>query len=116
MEITRQQLGNGDKGAFRAKQLNARRMLAGELENEDLDAYVEERLMTTTIEKAANWARGNAFMPATFGLACCALEMMGAVNSRMDIARFGFGPSTLLSVTKTAPSPIPRTTKTIAGR
>jgi NADH-quinone oxidoreductase subunit B len=90
MEITRQQLGNGDKGAFRAKQLNARRMLAGELENEDLDAYVEERLMTTTLEKAANWARGNAFMPATFGLACCALEMMGAVNSRMDIARFGF--------------------------
>ena len=65
MEITRQQLGNGDKGAFRAKQLNARRMLAGELENEDLDAYVEERLMTTTLEKAANWARGNAFMPAT---------------------------------------------------
>jgi NADH-quinone oxidoreductase subunit B len=29
-------------------------------------------------------------MPATFGLACCAIEMMGAVNSRMDIARFGF--------------------------
>ena len=42
------------------------------------------------MEKAANWARGNAFMPATFGLACCALEMMGAVNARMDIARFGF--------------------------
>jgi len=49
MEITRQQLGNADQGAFRAKQLNARRMLAGELENEDLDAYVEERLMTTTL-------------------------------------------------------------------
>ena len=46
--------------------------------------------MTTTLEKAANWARGNAFMPATFGLACCAIEMMAAVNSRMDIARFGF--------------------------
>ena len=90
MEVTRQQLGKGDKGAFRARQLNARRMLQGELENEDLDKYVEESLMTTTMEKAANWARGNAFMPATFGLACCALEMMGAVNARMDIARFGF--------------------------
>jgi NADH-quinone oxidoreductase subunit B len=90
MEVTRQQLGNGAGGELRARQLNARRMLAGELENEDLDKHVEESLMVTTMEKAANWARGNAFMPATFGLACCALEMMGAVNARMDIARFGF--------------------------
>jgi NADH-quinone oxidoreductase subunit B len=90
MEVTRQQLGKAANGEFRARQLNARRMLAGELENEDLDKYVEERLLVTTLDKAANWARGNAFMPATFGLACCALEMMGAVNARMDIARFGF--------------------------
>jgi NADH-quinone oxidoreductase subunit B len=90
MEIVRQQLGNGDKGEFRARQLTARKMLTGELDNADLDAYVEERLMTTTLDKAANWARGNAFMPATFGLACCAIEMMAAVNARMDIARFGF--------------------------
>ena len=90
MEITRQQLGNGDKGEFRARQLTARKMLTGELDNAELDKYVEEKLMTTTMDKAANWARGNAFMPATFGLACCAIEMMGAVNSRMDIARFGF--------------------------
>ena len=90
MEIVRQQLGNGDKGEFRARQLTARKMLTGELDNAELDKYVEEKLMTTTMEKAANWARGNAFMPATFGLACCALEMMGAVNARMDIARFGF--------------------------
>jgi NADH-quinone oxidoreductase subunit B len=90
MEIVRQQLGNGDKGEFRARQLTARRMLNGELENADLDKYVEERLMTTTLDRAANWARGNAFMPATFGLACCAIEMMAVVNARMDIARFGF--------------------------
>jgi NADH-quinone oxidoreductase subunit B len=90
MEIVRQQLGNGSNGEFRARQLSARRMLNGELEGSDLEAYVEERLMTTTLEKAANWARGNAFMPATFGLACCAIEMMAAVNARMDIARFGF--------------------------
>jgi NADH-quinone oxidoreductase subunit B len=90
MEITRQRLGNGADGDFRARQLNARRMLHGELEGPELDAYVEERLWTTTLEKAANWARGNAFMPATFGLACCAIEMMAAVNARMDIARFGF--------------------------
>ena len=90
MEITRQPLGNGANGEFRARQLSAQRMLRGELEGPELDAYVEERLWTTTLERAANWARGNAFMPATFGLACCAIEMMAAVNARMDIARFGF--------------------------
>ena len=90
MEVIRQQLGNGDKGEFRSRQLQARQMLNGELEGADLQQYVEERLMTTTLEKAANWARGNAFMPATFGLACCAIEMMAAVNARMDVARFGF--------------------------
>jgi NADH-quinone oxidoreductase subunit B len=90
VEITRQQLGSGRDGEFRARQLRARQMLHGELEGADLDAYVEERLWTTTLEKAANWARANAFMPATFGLACCAIEMMAAVNARVDIARFGF--------------------------
>jgi NADH-quinone oxidoreductase subunit B len=65
-------------------------MLNNELEGADLESYVEERLLTTTLDKAANWARGNAFMPATFGLACCAMEMMAIVDQRMDIARFGF--------------------------
>jgi NADH-quinone oxidoreductase subunit B len=90
MEITRQPLGNGKDGEFRARQLRAREMLKGELDGPELDKYVEERLWTTTLDKAANWARANAFMPATFGLACCAIEMMAAVNARMDIARFGF--------------------------
>jgi NADH-quinone oxidoreductase subunit B len=90
MEITRQPLGNGKDGEFRARQLRAREMLNGELDGPELDKYVEERLWTTTLDKAANWARANAFMPATFGLACCAIEMMAAVNARMDIARFGF--------------------------
>ncbi|MDP9384506.1 MAG: NADH-quinone oxidoreductase subunit B [Actinomycetota bacterium] len=65
-------------------------MLRGDLEGEDLEQHVEESIMTTTLEKAANWARGNAFMPATFGLACCAIEMMAMVAARVDIARFGF--------------------------
>jgi NADH-quinone oxidoreductase subunit B len=90
VEITRERLGAGGGDDFRARQLRARQMLNGELEGGDLDAYVEERVWTTTLEKAANWARANAFMPATFGLACCAIEMMAAVNARMDIARFGF--------------------------
>jgi NADH-quinone oxidoreductase subunit B len=90
MEVTRQQLGSGKQGEFRARQLTARRMLNGELEGAELEEYVEQGVLTTSLDKVANWARGNAFMPATFGLACCAMEMMAIVDQRMDIARFGF--------------------------
>jgi NADH-quinone oxidoreductase subunit B len=90
MEVTRQRLGNGAGGEFRARQLTARAMLKGELDGPELEQAVEQGVLTTTLDKAADWARGNAFMPATFGLACCAIEMMAAVNARMDIARFGF--------------------------
>jgi NADH-quinone oxidoreductase subunit B len=90
MEVTRERLGNGAGGDFRARQLSARAMLKGELEGPELDKFVEESVLTTTLDKVANWARGNAFMPATFGLACCAMEMMAIVDQRMDIARFGF--------------------------
>jgi NADH-quinone oxidoreductase subunit B len=90
MEVIRQPLGNGRDGAFRARQLTAKRMLQGELEGPELERHVEEGVLTTTLERAANWARGNAFMPATFGLACCAIEMMGMVAARVDVARFGF--------------------------
>jgi NADH-quinone oxidoreductase subunit B len=90
VEVARQRLGAGRDGDFRARQLSARAMLRGELEGPDLDAYVEERVWTTTMDKAANWARANAIMPATFGLACCAIEMMAMVDARMDVARFGF--------------------------
>jgi NADH-quinone oxidoreductase subunit B len=74
---------------FRARQLRARDMLRGELEGAGLQEYVEERVLTTTFERALNWARSNALWPATFGLACCAIEMMSMVGSRYDTARFG---------------------------
>ena len=90
MEVTRQRLGSGKQGEFRSRQLTARRMLNGELEGAELEEFVEQGVLTTSLDKVANWARGNAFMPATFGLACCAMEMMAIVDQRMDIARFGF--------------------------
>jgi NADH-quinone oxidoreductase subunit B len=71
------------------RQLKARDLLRGELDGADLDQYVEERVLTTTLEKALNWARSNALWPATFGLACCAIEMMSLPTSRYDSARFG---------------------------
>ena len=95
MEVIRQKVaGVGGTASnpeqFRINQLRARDMLRGELEGEELDKHVEESVLTTTMERAANWARGNAFMPATFGLACCAIEMMAMVSPRYDVARFGF--------------------------
>ena len=65
-------------------------MLRGDLEGEELEKYVQERIIKTTLDKAVSWARGNSLFPLTFGLACCAIEMMSMVASRVDIARFGF--------------------------
>ena len=55
-----------------------------------LERHVRERVLTTPLDKAVAWARGNSFFPATFGLACCAIEMMSIVAARVDVARFGF--------------------------
>ncbi len=90
MEMKREALGAGSAGDFRARQLRAREMLRGDLDGPELEQYVEERILTTTLEKAGSWAAGNALFPATFGLACCAIEMMSIVGARADIARFGF--------------------------
>ena len=49
----------------------------------------EEGFVTTTLESAINWARQGSLWPMTFGLACCAIEMMAAGASRFDLARFG---------------------------
>ncbi len=74
---------------LRVRQMKARDMLRGDLEGPDLDEYVESRVLTTTLERAQNWARGNSLFPATFGLACCAIEMMSMVSARYDSSRFG---------------------------
>lgn len=53
------------------------------------DAAANEGIFTTTVGKVIAWGRYSSIWPATFGLACCAIEMMGASNSRFDLARFG---------------------------
>ncbi len=97
MEVKRQKLpalgtdlGDLSGEDFRIRQLRARDMLRGDLEGRELNQYVEERVLTTTMDKAVAWARSNALFPATFGLACCAIEMMSIVAARVDVARFGF--------------------------
>jgi NADH-quinone oxidoreductase subunit B len=55
----------------------------------ELGEDLESRLMLTTVEKALAWAQKGSIWPDTFGLACCAIEMMAIVSARYDIARFG---------------------------
>ncbi len=50
---------------------------------------LEQRLMLTTVDKAVHWAQSSSVWPDTFGLACCAIEMMSIVSARYDVARFG---------------------------
>jgi NADH-quinone oxidoreductase subunit B len=113
MEVKRERVGAAGPGedgsakvdprTLRVRQANARQLLRGgeiegltpaiELErNEDFDLerHVQERVLTTTLDKAVAWARSNSFFPATFGLACCAIEMMSIVAARVDVARFGY--------------------------
>ena len=72
--------------------LNSERVLMtkkgpGKFESELGD--LESQLMLTTVEKAVGWAQGSSIWPDTFGLACCAIEMMTIVSSRYDVSRFG---------------------------
>ncbi len=46
-------------------------------------------VLTTRLDSLVNWARKSSLWPATFGLACCAIEMMNATSARNDLARFG---------------------------
>jgi len=45
-------------------------------------------VLTTSVDYVFNWARKSALWPLTFGLACCAIEVITASTSRSDIARF----------------------------
>ena len=55
--------------------------------NRQLDANI----LTTNLDTFINWCRKGSIWPMTFGLACCAIEMIATVSSRYDIDRFGAG-------------------------
>jgi len=61
----------------------------------DQNPLVDRGMATTTLDALINWARTGSMWPMTFGLACCAVEMMQAGAARYDLDRFGviFRPS-----------------------
>jgi NADH-quinone oxidoreductase subunit B len=109
VEVSRQALppgasagasGTHEPGTLRVEHLDAEQLLRGRelegpnqsahLRGTELEEYVEQRLLTTTLDRAVAWARSNSFFPLSFGLACCAMEQFHTAGPRMDIARFGY--------------------------
>jgi NADH-quinone oxidoreductase subunit B len=96
MEIKREKLRAlsplaepGSPENLRIRQLRARDMLRGDLSDEEVERLTQEAVFTGRLEDVLNWARSNSMFPLTFGLACCAIEMIAMVGGRYDIARFG---------------------------
>jgi NADH-quinone oxidoreductase subunit B len=54
-----------------------------------LEEKLPSGVLLTSVEKMVNWTRKSSLWPATFGLACCAIEMMASGAGRYDLARFG---------------------------
>ena len=55
----------------------------------DVPDDLKNNLMITSVDALVNWGRKSALWPVTFGLACCAFEMIASAMGRFDIARFG---------------------------
>ncbi len=58
--------------------------------DEKMQRELDRNIILTTVDKVVNQGRARSFWPVTMGLACCAIEMMGAGGARFDIARFGY--------------------------
>jgi NADH-quinone oxidoreductase subunit B len=60
-----------------------------DLFEKDVQELENEGILFSSLEKLVAWGRSNSVWPMTFGLACCAIEMMASTDARNDLARFG---------------------------
>jgi NADH-quinone oxidoreductase subunit B len=60
-----------------------------ELPGENENFLKDEGILFASLDKVVNWARRSSIWPMSFGLACCAIEMMSMAAARFDVARFG---------------------------
>ncbi len=61
-----------------------------ELSSTSVDELIKENILLTTVEQVLDYCRSYSLWPVTFGLACCAIEMMATGGARYDISRFGY--------------------------
>lgn len=64
-------------------------MTPPQLENLNTDPLTKDSVILSTVDNVVNLTRANSVWPLTFGLACCAIEMMAAGACKYDVARFG---------------------------
>ena len=83
------QFHNPETGAERALNLGGEPDQRTEMLRAAFGGQQHEGIVLASLDNVVNWVRKNSIWPMTFGLACCAIEMMSMGASRFDIARFG---------------------------
>jgi NADH-quinone oxidoreductase subunit B len=63
--------------------------LAGRVQYPNINQFERPNVITTTVDLIFSWARSHSVFPFTYGLACCAIEMLSSGFARFDVARYG---------------------------
>ncbi len=89
MEINNKDTASENKEVFDCE-LFEKEMKMLQEDDETLRELLNNHVIFTSLEKAIDFCRSNSLWPVSFGLACCAIEMMASGGARYDISRFGY--------------------------